>query len=462
MNNFEELITKCYAYPDSTYYDEEQVMYLFKEGFDLHAMVFGTTDFLSVVDVLRQMKPPTRFVVIGCSIGYQCFIWNHLFPEIPCVGIDILEYRVRWGSEMIKEHDIKNVELYIGDMFDLPLQDGDLIWQNNLMFDEDEVYFYNEKVLNMFEDVQIFSYVSIDPKTSEHSTDDIEIEGRQGPKTIKRSHIEIRTSWMKNFVGFYYYTDTPYKYSFGADFIPVENRMNDEELVSLEKMLLSRTRIKCPNMLKYYNKNEAKTLFKRHGLDVPELILYTTEETDISETLDRLDSFAAKPAHWSESVDVHIKKPGQNVDCKKISDELNKRLKLSDSTNWRRVNIGTKIHFKDTEKGIIVEEYIEGIYELKVFVVFGDPIVGDLRSCVSEMDNLDYIRKENKYLNWDKEHEILSRIAREIKVDFFRVDFIFDGEKLYANDITFIPGTELREDVEKTIEKRIVKTYKND
>jgi hypothetical protein len=380
------------------------------------------------------------------------------------VGIDLFKYRVDWGANMIQKYRIKNVTLYSGDMYDLPIMDGDLVWQNNLLFDEEDVVDYNQNLLKL-RDVTIISFKQIETFEATlirlgmiANSRDILIHNKKGFKVIKVCEINVETTWSSQDV-YYYYPDTPYENSFGPEHIEDANRMIDEEISSWENILFSRTRIDCPNMRRYSNKNEAKALFKRHGLNVPKLLLYTTQERDISSALDSMDSFVAKPAHWSESVDVHIKEPGKKVDTRKISDSLNKRLALSDYTNWRRSDIGKKIHFKDTDKGIIVEEYIEKIYELKVFVVFGDPLVADLRTDKTEIDNIDYIRKENKYLNWEKEYEILNKIAREIKVDLFRVDFLYDGEKLYANDIAFMPGTFLPDDVKYNLEKRIRTIY---
>jgi hypothetical protein len=466
MTNFEALKSECYGYYDKNIEKEIEFAHnLSQNGYDTIPLTWGMTKFNSLVDAFKQFKKPRRFVVMGCGIGYQCFIWNHLYPNIPCVGIDMSKLRVDWGANMIQKYGVKNVTLYSGDMVDLPIMDGDLVWQNNLLFDDDDVVDYNQRILNL-RDVQIVSFQQIESVEATlirmgmiSNSRDILIHNKKGFKLIKMCEIQVDTTWSKNQEIYYYYPDTPYVRSFGKELIHPNNRMTEDEISTYENILFSRTRIDCDNMRKYLNKNEAKILFERHGLNVPKQILYTTEQKDITETLEQLDSFAAKPAHWSESVDVYVKEPGQKVDVMKINEALNKRLELSDCRNWRRSDIGKKIHFKDTEKGFLVEEYIEKVYELKVFVVFGDPMLVDLRTDKTEIDNVDYIRKENKYLNWDREHDILCNIAREMKVDFFRVDFIYDGKKLYANDITFMPATLLPDELEYTIEKRIRTIY---
>lgn len=466
MINFEELKSECYGYFDKNIKDEfEHTCELTSNGYDPIPLTWGMTSFDSLVDVFRQVKKPRRFVVLGCGIGYQCFVWNHIHPDIPCVGIDLFQPRTEWGSNMVQKHRIKNVTLYSGEMYDLPIMDGDLVWQNNLLFDDDYVIEYNQRILNLH-DVQIVSYQQIETVEAAllrmamiTNSRDILIHNKKGFKIIKLEEIKVETTWATDQEIYYYYPDRPYFSAFGPDHIDPSNRMKDEEIADWDSMLFSRTRIDCPNMRKFFNKSEAKKLFKKHGLNVPREILYTTQEQDISTILDSLESFAAKPAHWSESVDVYVKEPGQVVDTRAISEALNKRLKLSDCRNWRKSDIGKKINFRDTEKGIIVEEFIDKVYELKVFVVFGDPMIADLRTDSTEIYNVDYIRKENKYLDWDKEHDILCSIAREIKVDLFRVDFIYDGSKLWAHDIAFMPATLLPDDVEYTIEKRIRTTY---
>jgi hypothetical protein len=168
----------------------------------------------------------------------------------------------------------------------------------------------------------------------------------------------------------------------------------------------------------------------------------------------------AKPAHFSESVDIFIKKNiNQKIDLDYLNLKLNERIDISDKRNWRRDSINVDIDWKDTERGIILEEYINIVYELKVFVVFGEPIIGDLRTGSTELHNVDFIKKENSYLNWDKEYELIKKFAESLKIDFFRIDFIYDGNKLYASELSFMPGTFLPENIKELIGNKLRMPY---
>lgn len=466
MVNFEELKSECYGYfKKNSSREFELTQQLEEEGYDTISLTWGMTNYDSLVETFKQLKKPKRFVVLGCSIGYQCFVWNQMYPDIPCVGIDIFEHRVNWGANMIQKHRIKNVTLLSGDMDTLAINDGDLVWQNNLLFDEETVVDYNQRLLQR-RDVEIVSFQSIESFEASlirigmiSNSRDILIHNGSEFKSMKTCEIYVNTSWAPDQNIYYYYPDRPCEGAFDVDHLPEEILLDEDDVSTYEKMLMSRKRIVSQTLKRLNNKNESKKIFEQVGFNVPRRILYTNQETDIEQTLRKLESFVAKPAHWSESVDVHIKRPGQSVDEKEISKRLNERISMSDQFNWRRHPISGGIPFKETEAGILVEEYIDVVYELKVFVVFGDPMVCDLRDGPTELHNIDYIRKENKYLDWDREYELIKKLAREIRVDFFRIDFLYDGEKLYANEITFMPGTTLPEDVSYSIERRMRSTY---
>lgn len=466
MINFENLKSECYNYYRKNSSRElEIISELNEKGFDTLALTWGMSRYDSLVDVFRQLRKPKRFVVMGCGIGYQCFIWNQLYPEIPCVGIDILEHRVDFGANLIQKHRIKNVKLYSGDLRDLPIRDGDLIWQNNLLFDDFIVVDYNQAVIKSL-DVDIVSYQSIETFEATllrlgmiSNSKDILIHTGKEFKSMKISEMLIETTWLEKQEIYYYYRDKPCAGSFGVDHVREEFRLREEEFSCYDNILKSRTRIDSELLRRLNNKNNAKRLFSEIGFNVPETIAYLTEKTDLVPILEGIESFVAKPAHWSESVDVHIKSIGKSTNLREISERLNKRLTESDKCNWRRQKIECGIPFKDCEKGIIIENKIDVVYELKVFVVFGDPIVCDLRTGPSEIYNVDYIRKENKYLNWDREHSLITNLASVLRIDFFRIDLLYDGDKIWANELTFMPGTILPDDVTYTIEKRIRTTY---
>ena len=54
---------------------------------------YGTTPFETFKKVIDEVKKPKRFVVLGSSIGWQCFFWNSLFPDIPVIGVEIHQFR---------------------------------------------------------------------------------------------------------------------------------------------------------------------------------------------------------------------------------------------------------------------------------------------------------------------------------------------------------------------------------
>jgi hypothetical protein len=218
--------------------------------------------------------------------------------------------------------------------------------------------------------------------------------------------------------------------------------------------------VKSEDLRFLYNKYNNKLKFIEFGFDVPELYFYTKDKCDLEPILSNLKTFVVKPAHFSESVDVFIKKNiNQKIDYGYLNTKLNERIDISDKGNWRRSPIGMDINWKDTERGIIVEEYINVIYELKVFVIFGEPVIGDLRTGNLELHTVNFIKKENSYLNWNKEYELIKSFAESLKIDFFRIDFLYDGNKLYASELTFMPATYLPESIEQLIANKLRMPY---
>jgi hypothetical protein len=180
---------------------------------------------------------------------------------------------------------------------------------------------------------------------------------------------------------------------------------------------------------------------------------------DFTEKLKNLNSFVAKPAHRSESVDVYIKRPEYKCDFVEISKNLNRAIEESDFYFFRKNFVKGGVWWKDCEKGIVIEECIDVVYELKVFVVFGLPIIADLRHSSLEQSRVDFIVKNNKYLNWDKEYELIKKLAIELKIDYFRIDFLYDGEKLWASEFAPMPATILPEEIENIIYKNWSRPY---
>ena len=238
---------------------------------------------------------------------------------------------------------------------------------------------------------------------------------------------------------------------FDADYIDPEFIIKSDQLDDYYSMNKSRKDINS-NKLKYlYNKNNIKKEFINTGFNTPELYLYTQNEISLTD-LSKYNTYVVKPAHMSWSDHVYIN--SVNIDrwgniifnsnntpylwgCKTllgIVDDINSCL-------HKETNRDEPLMLKQCEKGIIVEEFINNVYELKVFVLWGCPLIADLRTGSTEFSRQDFITKDNDYLNWDKEFDLIEKFAEKIKIDFFRIDFLYDGNKLYASECAFMPST---------------------
>ena len=230
---------------------------------------------------------------------------------------------------------------------------------------------------------------------------------------------------------------------YDVNFIDKEFIVSERSLGDYHSLNNSRKEIKSEKLKYLYNKNNIKKEFLKIGFDVPELYKYTTNKIQITD-FDK-DKFVAKPAHmsWSDNVFINNK---NGVD--KLNDCLSESTKREEP-----------LMLRECERGIIIEEYIDVVYELKVFVLWGSPFIADLRKNENELNRIDFINKNNNYLNWDKEFSLIEKFAERIKIDFFRIDFLYDGEKLYASECAFMPSTILPEDLEGLIAEKWSKPY---
>ncbi len=126
---------------------------------------YGSTPFETFNNVINQVKKPKRFVVLGSSIGWQCFFWNSLFPDIPVIGYEIHDFRFDFSCYLADKYNIENIYLVNDTLTNVDIMDGDLIWENNLCIDEDMIDDFNWKVLTRNKEIQIVSYL---PILSEH------------------------------------------------------------------------------------------------------------------------------------------------------------------------------------------------------------------------------------------------------------------------------------------------------
>ncbi len=242
---------------------------------------------------------------------------------------------------------------------------------------------------------------------------------------MKTFDIKNLISWIPQFN--YSYVDDKYK-------TPVEK--------DYRSTLWYKNKIECETIKKLYNKYEVKRFFESYDLTVPKLYYYTNIERDIEHILSYHKKYVAKPAHMSESDGIFI----NDEDYEKVNKSLNNNLKqISRSTEPKMM--------KETEKGMLIEEYIDYDYEFKVFVLYGCPIVGDLRNGSKEWHRIDMIDKNNDYFNWDKEYDICKQIAKDLRIDFFRIDFFYNKkeDKFYAGEMAFRPSTLIGTEIENFI-----------
>lgn len=237
---------------------------------------------------------------------------------------------------------------------------------------------------------------------------------------------------------------------FSVEQVSQELRVPESKLVDYNSMNLSKKYVTSETLRKYYNKFNIKSKFIEIGFNVPKTYHYLTEKTNLSELTSELDSFVAKPAHMSFGDNVFIfsgnKRPTNLESLNSVIDDRTQREEEPDM-------------LKKCDRGILIEEFIKVQWELKVFVVFGEPVIADLRKSRSEIHNIDYILRQNKYLNWDLEYDLICDLAKDLKIDFFRVDFLFDGQNLYASECAFMPSTILPENVESYLFKKMSLPY---
>ena len=350
--NFEKLKQDC-----DLYYSKNRELEI---NFSLEnlAYTWGYTYFDTFSEVIKRVKRPKRFIIFGCSIGYQCFFWNFLFPDIPVIGIDILQHRINWGNSKIDEYSLKNVELFCGDINNFIIQDGDLIWQNDLLIPDDIIY---ELTLSNISnnDIEIISYNKMSCFVNfeiVNLTDEVILKSDKSYKIVADNLIG-KTSW-SDITDFFIYSKELVENSdlnnfvFGVEHICKEFMVPEINLKSYDDMNFSKRNVKSEDLRLLYNKYFSKKEFVEIGFNVPELYFYDYKKCDLSKILTKYDSFVAKPAHFSESVDVFIKKGANyNLDIDLVNKKLNDRIDISDKRNWRRRPIDVDIYWKNTERG---------------------------------------------------------------------------------------------------------------
>ena len=161
----EEIIKDLSDYFYKNYLIDVSYSISMANGFDdynISQFTYGTTPFDTFNKIIESLeRKPKRFVVFGSSIGWQCFFWNHLFPDIPAVGYELHDIRLNYANVIIEKYNLSNIEFLNYDILDAELQDGDLIWQNNLCMDKDVCDEINLHTILRYKDISIVSYVTI-------------------------------------------------------------------------------------------------------------------------------------------------------------------------------------------------------------------------------------------------------------------------------------------------------------
>jgi len=173
------------------------------DDYSITQFTYGTTPFDTFNKIIESLeKKPKRLVVFGSSIGWQCFFWNHLFPDIPAVGYELHDIRVNYANVIIEKYNLSNIEFLNYDILDAELQDGDLIWENNLCMDDDVCDEMNLYALTRHKDISIISYSPILSKfcTSRVLMDNYEIviPSNNSFNLINIKNMKLPTSWISD------------------------------------------------------------------------------------------------------------------------------------------------------------------------------------------------------------------------------------------------------------------------
>ena len=166
------------------------------DGLNILDFTYGTTPFETFKKVIDEVKKPKRFVVLGSSIGWQCFFWNSLFPDVPVIGVEIHQFRFEFSCYLAEKYKIQNISFINDDIRNIDFENGDLIWENNVCFSDisDEV---NWRVLTRHEDIQIVSYSSILEAHQSNLNQILLMDNHGNFKGFTQRKLELPVSWSK-------------------------------------------------------------------------------------------------------------------------------------------------------------------------------------------------------------------------------------------------------------------------
>jgi hypothetical protein len=166
------------------------------DGLNIFDFTYGTTPFETFKKVIDEVKKPKRFVVLGSSIGWQCFFWNSIFPDVPVIGVEIHQFRFEFSCYLVEKYKIQNISFINDDIRNIDFENGDLIWENNVCFSDisDEV---NWRVLTRHDDIQIVSYSSILQDYQSSSNQILLMDHHGNFKGFEQRKLELPVSWSK-------------------------------------------------------------------------------------------------------------------------------------------------------------------------------------------------------------------------------------------------------------------------
>jgi len=159
-----QLLEELEGYIGKFRIDETKVTNTLKNQYG-NVFTYGSTPEETFINLVNNLTvKPKRFIVVGCSIGWVNFYWNELYPDIKSIGIDIHPYRINFGNSLIEKHNLKNINLCENSFYDFEFQEGDLIWESNLCFSQEDVYEVNDNIIERTPNVSIISYRPISVK----------------------------------------------------------------------------------------------------------------------------------------------------------------------------------------------------------------------------------------------------------------------------------------------------------
>lgn len=191
-----QLLDELDSYYNNYILDDSNCCLIQSDNDDLSILDFtyGTTPFETFKKVIDEVKKPKRFVVLGSSIGWQCFFWNSLFPDVPVIGVEIHQLRFKFSCYLAEKYQIQNISFINDDIRNMDFENGDLIWENNVCFSDtsDEV---NWRVLSRHEDIQIVSYSSILHEHQLNFNQILLMDNQGNFKGFTQRKLELPVSW---------------------------------------------------------------------------------------------------------------------------------------------------------------------------------------------------------------------------------------------------------------------------